>query len=110
MAVGGIAEIVEVGTTGVVSASGDWAGLGDGVVKLLSNPERMKQMGQAARKRVEESFDLQESIHLISTLFRRILGHRVSKEDLLQSSWPLTKRENRVVLEVDPSTIFPKRR
>lgn len=48
MPVGGVAEIVEVGTTGYLSAGGDWIGLGDdAVIKVLENPERKKSMGQS---------------------------------------------------------------
>ncbi|HEX6386648.1 MAG TPA: glycosyltransferase [Anaerolineae bacterium] len=69
MGVGGILELVEVGTTGLLSAPGDWEGIGDAVLSLLEHPAQIKQMGQAARQRAEALFDLENSVHLTSDLF-----------------------------------------
>ncbi len=105
--IGGIGEMVEVGTTGILGAASDWNGLADGVSKLLACPEHMRQMGQAARKRVEEFFDLQDSINAMAGVFRRQLG-KASKEEMIHSKWPVSKSEREAV-PVD-SAIFEKRK
>src|SRR5581483_10279691 len=63
MAVGGLPELIEPGTTGFLIESGDWQGvthqfpndwegIASAVLYLLKHPALMKQMGQAARARV----------------------------------------------------------
>lgn len=69
MGIGGVPEIVEVGTTGLLSAPGDWAGLGEALISLLKDPDRIRKMGQAARERVERCFDLNQSIRHSAELF-----------------------------------------
>jgi glycosyltransferase involved in cell wall biosynthesis len=107
MGVGGVAEIVEVGTTGLLSAAGDWAGLGDAVIKLLDNPERMKSMGQAGRKRVEEYFDLQNSVRWMAILFNRLLCRQASADPSLPG-WPVNGKERHESV-LSPVNIFPKK-
>jgi glycosyltransferase involved in cell wall biosynthesis len=107
MGVGGVAEIIEVGTTGLLSAPGDWAGLGDGVIKLLDNPERMKSLGQAGRKRVEEYFDLQNSVRWMAILFNRLLCRQLPDGPKLPG-WPVNGKE-RDELPLSPVNIFPKK-
>ncbi len=109
MGVGGVTEIVEVGTTGLLSAASDWPGLGEAVISLLKKPERMKQMGHAGRKRVEESFDLQNSMRLMINLFYSTLGRKVP-EDLLTSphpSWNIVRPAEEAV-SVHSSELFNK--
>jgi hypothetical protein len=53
----------------MLSANDDWRGLGDAVLKLLSEPALMKQMGAAARKRVETRFNLQDRLDQFANLF-----------------------------------------
>lgn len=107
--VGGVTEIVEVGTTGLLSAGSDWAGLGKAVVSLLNNPERMKQMGHASRKRVEESFDLRNSIRMMASLFYRKLGKKVPQELISQphTPWQIVRPENQAVT-ISSNDIFNK--
>jgi glycosyltransferase involved in cell wall biosynthesis len=107
MGVGGVTEIVEVGTTGLLSAAGDWAGLGDAVIKLLDNPERMKSLGQAGRKRVEEYFDLQNSVRWTAMLFNRLLCRR-TPDGSKMTGWPVNAKE-RDKADLSPVNIFPKK-
>jgi glycosyltransferase involved in cell wall biosynthesis len=108
MGVGGVAEIVEVGTTGLLSAPTDWAGLGDGALKLLDNPERIRVMGSAARKRVEELFDLQNSMRQMGVLFHRILGRPLPKNLNLPSRWTIMQPTH-AEPELDQVRLFPKK-
>ncbi len=95
MGVGGVPEVVEVGSTGLLSAAGDWVGLGDGIISLISNPERLKQMSHAARKRAEDNFDLQDSIRLMANLFYRLLDRKAPQDIILpKSSWQVNKQNH----------------
>jgi glycosyltransferase involved in cell wall biosynthesis len=112
MGVGGVTEIVEVGTTGLLSASGDWMGLANALLKLLKEPEQLKAMGAAARERVVERFDLENSIKRMANLFRHLAGtnlpdKRLSQGDLVQDSWPAASPGQDLV-PVDPGKVFPR--
>lgn len=87
MGVGGVAEIVQVGTTGLLSAAGDCEGLGEAVIKLLENPEKSKALGMGGRKRVEDNFDIENTILQIARKFNSILGRPVQRELPLSSGW-----------------------
>lgn len=73
MDAGGVNEIVEVGTTGFLSAVGDWAGLGDAVIRLIDNPALRVKMGAASRRRVEKHFDINSMITRLAQQFRTLL-------------------------------------
>ncbi len=80
LAVGGVSEIIEVGTTGITAAPDDWDGLAAGAAEVLRDPRRLKQMGTAARRRVEQNFDLHKSIVQTAELFRRLAKADVALE------------------------------
>lgn len=73
--VGGVIEIVEVGTTGLVRGSGDWEGIGRDILELLKHPETAQRMGAAARQRVIDGFTVQSSAAKTANLFRRLTNH-----------------------------------
>jgi hypothetical protein len=54
--VGGVAEIVLDGETGLLAPSRDHAALGGALARLLADPALRARMGRAARARVEASF------------------------------------------------------
>jgi glycosyltransferase involved in cell wall biosynthesis len=109
MAVGGIAEIIEVGTTGYLSAGGDWSGLGEAVLKALSNPEKRRQMGQEARKRVETYFDLRNSTRSMANLFQRLVDESQPAAGMFEPSWPKIENE-REPSELNQTSAFTKRK
>lgn len=57
-AVGGIAEIVQDGLTGLLVPPDDISALGSALSDLLKSSERLVQMGAAARRLVQERFTL----------------------------------------------------
>ena len=60
--VGGVREMIEEGVTGYLVRIGDSAALAERLVLLLTDDERRRAMGRAARKRVETEFTLSRSI------------------------------------------------
>jgi len=73
LSVGGVAEIIEVGATGITATADDWEGLAGGVARLLVDTSAMRRMGAAARRRVEQHFDLHDSIAQTASLFRALV-------------------------------------
>jgi glycosyltransferase involved in cell wall biosynthesis len=92
MGVGGVPEIIVAGTTGLLSAPGDWAGVGNAVLKLLADSAAKRKMGEAARKRVEDSFNLEDSTRRMSDLFHRLVGSYDPATNFLPPVWPLASR------------------
>lgn len=83
IAVGGVAELVEAGTTGLLVSPGDWPGVAspypgdwEGIAcaagDLLRQPERLAAMGRAARDRAEKHFDLANCVQETSALFQSL--------------------------------------
>ncbi|MBK8905004.1 MAG: glycosyltransferase [Anaerolineaceae bacterium] len=73
MGVGGVLEIVEARSTGLLSAPGDWDGLAHALLMLLANPEMATKMGQAARQHVENEFSLKNTAVQTGALFNRLV-------------------------------------
>lgn len=88
MDAGGVNEIVEVGTTGYLSAIGDWAGLGNAVIRLIDDSSLRAKMGAAARRRVEKHFDVNSMIIQLAQRFRNLVQ-------------PLAQQEQKRLAEVD---------
>ncbi len=58
----GLAEVVEDGVSGVLVPPGDPAGLARATRLLLDDPERVRALGEAGRKRVEERFGVEAAV------------------------------------------------
>lgn len=101
--VGGVAELVEAGTSGLLLSPGDWPGVAssypgdwEGVAKalleLLAHPARLKQMGQAGRKRAQELFNIRTSVRLTEELFGKLVNAGRSDGNVWESMWSPTAR------------------
>lgn len=73
MAAGGVAEVVELGVTGLTADPGDWEGIALRVLDLLATPEHRRAMAGAARRRVEERFRLERSVRETVRLYRDLI-------------------------------------
>ncbi|SCY80458.1 Glycosyltransferase involved in cell wall bisynthesis [Nitrosospira sp. Nl5] len=71
--VGGVIDIVEVGCTGLLHRVADFAGIADSIVSLMSDESTRIAMGKAARKRIEEKFELNDSVRQTSELLRSLI-------------------------------------
>src|SRR5688500_16637156 len=60
--VGGTAEAVEHGVTGVVVPPQDPGALTEAISGLLDDPERASRLGEAGRRRVDEQFGIERMI------------------------------------------------
>ena len=72
LAVGGVREIMENRSTGLLTGPGDWEGIGTRIIELLEHPERLKTMGIAARARVEKHFNVKTNTLKTADILRSI--------------------------------------
>lgn len=65
----GIPEILREGVEGCLVPPGDVAALGAALAEMLSDGERLRRMGRAARLRAEERFDLRRNVGQLADWF-----------------------------------------
>jgi glycosyltransferase involved in cell wall biosynthesis len=91
LGVGGVAELIESGTNGILispgawsyiasSYPGDWEGVAAAVIDLLGQPARLKQMGQAGRQRAEQVFDIRHTVRETAAVFQRLVRPPVMRK------------------------------
>lgn len=76
--VGGIPEVIEDGTTGVV-CDPDPTALSGAMRRLIESPELRGRMGRAGFDRVRELFGLERQVSRIAGVFRRVLHERAER-------------------------------
>lgn len=54
----GIPELVQNGESGLLTKENDAEGAADAILKIIENPSLAEYLGENARKKIEESFDL----------------------------------------------------
>ena len=74
--VGGNAEAVEDGVSGFIVPSEDVSALADAILRLLSDPSKAKEMGEAGRRLVEERFTIDAMMHQITDVYSSLLEGR----------------------------------
>jgi glycosyltransferase involved in cell wall biosynthesis len=68
-AVSGIPELVEDRHNGLLFQPHDVQGISSGIIELLRNAEKRRQLGSAASKKVAEQFDIVQAARQLKTLF-----------------------------------------
>jgi glycosyltransferase involved in cell wall biosynthesis len=68
-AVSGIPELVENNQNGLLYQPHDVEGIASGIIELLRNAEKRRQLGSAASKKVAEQFDITRAARQLKTLF-----------------------------------------
>jgi len=74
--VGGVADVVEHGVTGLLAAMDDDAALAGHVAKLLGDRESGRRMGQAGRTRVAATYGAGRLVADIEALYEELLNER----------------------------------
>jgi glycosyltransferase involved in cell wall biosynthesis len=72
-AVGGLAELVDDGGTGILVPAGDEVALAEALRRLVADPELRRKLGAAGRARAEAEFDLAEFRRAHLELYHRQL-------------------------------------
>jgi glycosyltransferase involved in cell wall biosynthesis len=68
-AVAGIPELVEHNRNGLLYQPHDVEGISSGIIDLLCTPEKRRQLGDAASKKVNDQFDITQAAKRLKTLF-----------------------------------------
>lgn len=76
--VGGIAEIIEEGETGLLIEVQNPGQLADAIRQLTQAPERARSMGEAARCSVSERFSIGRQVDLLTELYQRVMRAEAS--------------------------------
>jgi len=74
--VGGVAEAVEDGETGLLVPPGSPAALAQALLRLLTDPATRAAMGARGRRRAIERFDLQRMLDATASLYAVVAGAR----------------------------------
>lgn len=74
--VGGVSEIVD-DSVGVLLKKNSEQELEHALLDLLNHPEKRKQMGENARKRIEQEFSLERMIEKTFGVYEEVIGKRV---------------------------------
>ncbi|MER3414810.1 MAG: glycosyltransferase [Gemmataceae bacterium] len=81
--VGGVPELVEHGTTGLLAAPGDAEGLADHLVRLASDAELRRRLGAAGRARARKLFSEHRMLAGYRQTYREMLGGASSMPPML---------------------------
>jgi len=68
-AVAGIPELVENNQNGLLYTPHDVEGISSGIIELLNDAEKRRQLGRAASKKIREQFDIAQSANHLKALF-----------------------------------------
>ena len=74
--VGGNAEIVQQGVTGLLVPAQDSVALAEGLLQLLRDPARAEEMGRTGRAYVSSNFSFQRMIEKTDELYTELLSSR----------------------------------
>ncbi len=72
--VGGNAELVQLGLTGLVVPSDDVPAMADAICSLANQPDKARRMGAAGRAAIEQHFSLQAMVAAYQQLYETCLG------------------------------------
>ncbi len=78
--VGGVAEVVEDGVTGLLAPSGDAEALASHVLRLAEDGDLRRRLGEAGRRRAEARFTEERMMAEYVALFREMLGAGTTRE------------------------------
>lgn len=70
---GGLQEIVANGETGALVESENIEQLSDAMIRILTDPDLQKSMGEKGRKRVEDKFSIDVQVERVNELYRSVI-------------------------------------
>jgi glycosyltransferase involved in cell wall biosynthesis len=85
---GGIPEIVDHETTGLLVPFGSDKALAEAIFKVLDNPAWAAELGRSARRRVEAHFSLEAMVGGNAAVYRDLLGEEISRKACSESRPP----------------------
>ena len=73
----GIPELIRNGEDGLLVAPSDAEGLASALERLMDDAALRQRLGESARKRVEERYNLRNNVERLAAIFERRLGGKV---------------------------------
>ncbi|MCF8035698.1 MAG: glycosyltransferase family 4 protein [Desulfobacteraceae bacterium] len=70
--VGGLPELVEDGSSGLIVPPADAGAIADAISRLYHNPQEKQQMGQNARERIGRDFHIDQTVRQTRQLFEQL--------------------------------------
>ncbi|MFP6798941.1 MAG: glycosyltransferase [Pseudomonas sp.] len=102
--VGGIAEVVEHGHTGLLVPANDSSALASAVARLLRDPVLAKQMGKAGRQRVLQCFTASTNAQVLQACYDRLLQAKPRDDKGYdRTCWRWAKRALQARVSVNPA-------
>jgi glycosyltransferase involved in cell wall biosynthesis len=71
--VGGPSEVVVDEETGYVVPPNDASALAEAILRLLTQPAQLREMGEASRRRVREHFDIQRTVFEVERILEEVI-------------------------------------
>ncbi|GGG46170.1 glycosyltransferase family 4 protein [Epilithonimonas arachidiradicis] len=71
---GGIVDTVIDGKTGYLVEENDWEEMGNKMIELLQNPDRLKEFGQNGKKFISENFSMRKHIEEVEKAIRKAVN------------------------------------
>lgn len=75
--VGGVPEVVEDGTTGLLVEPGDRSGMRDALSRLVSDRGMAGSMGAAGQARVRAGFTVEKMVEHVESLYEELAGRKI---------------------------------
>jgi glycosyltransferase involved in cell wall biosynthesis len=79
----GVPEIVDAEVNGLIVPQSDPTALADALARLLQNPELREQLALAARRKVEQAFDVRANVAVLHRWFAEPVAPRVAEATAL---------------------------
>ncbi len=73
-AAGGVLDIVDDGTTGILVTPGEAGETADAVLRILADPALASAMGRAGRRKAEREYDLPTYARRVESVYRSVLS------------------------------------
>ncbi|MBT3604753.1 MAG: glycosyltransferase family 4 protein [Candidatus Latescibacteria bacterium] len=74
--VGGVAEVVLQGETGLLVPAQSASKMAEALKDLIANPTKRKEMGEAGYQRALEHFSIQSTVAKTSDIYRQLIGEK----------------------------------
>ena len=80
--VGGLPDLIDEGQTGYLVPPGDARAVAEAMLRLLHAPETARHMGQAARARVRDGFEVRRLVQDTEHLYLRLLARARTHDEM----------------------------
>lgn len=80
-AVGGLSELVVNGKSGLVIPPMNSRAIGEAILRLYENHEEKKHMGENARERIRDTFNIDRTVEQTRAVFENLINKKISTGD-----------------------------